>query len=334
MSFRDSVVRGVTLIREAIQSANFVTGVSGWTINRDGTVEFASAIVRGLIEVIGANGAKIRIDPQTYPIIQFFSPDGTASAFMRIVTGLAGDKANLDIRSGSFTDVDGIPRTFIVQLNENNTAFRFVDNPTGQTAGGMFRALTHSAYFGVEDTVNVVGAYVEVRNDTVPPRINLRNTDASLPEVATYHRGLGFADRILDTSHIQVPLQAACNAALTLAAGATDVPNCAITFDTKLPNAIVLVTGHFEFETTVAQAGGVNVGSLGFDFADVGAPLAIGSKVAVARQHSSQTWRVTVAGAGSHEAKLRARFAGTVGGSSRVNVTQTTITVTVFERPV
>jgi hypothetical protein len=48
--FSNSIVGGAeTLIRSAIKSPNFVPGVSGWTINRDGTVEFNSGTFRGTI---------------------------------------------------------------------------------------------------------------------------------------------------------------------------------------------------------------------------------------------------------------------------------------------
>jgi hypothetical protein len=47
MGFVNAVVGGITLVRAAIQSPNYVAGVSGWTINRDGTAEFNNVTVRG-----------------------------------------------------------------------------------------------------------------------------------------------------------------------------------------------------------------------------------------------------------------------------------------------
>jgi hypothetical protein len=48
--FTNAVVGGAAkLIRFAIQSPNFVTGVSGWSINKDGTAEFQSLTARGSI---------------------------------------------------------------------------------------------------------------------------------------------------------------------------------------------------------------------------------------------------------------------------------------------
>lgn len=47
MPFGDPIVAGNTLVRDAIQSPNYVAGVSGWTINRDGSAEFSNVVVRG-----------------------------------------------------------------------------------------------------------------------------------------------------------------------------------------------------------------------------------------------------------------------------------------------
>lgn len=55
------VVGGTTLIRDAIQSANFLTGSAGWQITRLGNAEFNNATIRGTFETDGANGAYIRV---------------------------------------------------------------------------------------------------------------------------------------------------------------------------------------------------------------------------------------------------------------------------------
>ena len=42
------VVGGTALRRQAIRSPNYVTGVSGWTINQDGSAEFNNLTIRGV----------------------------------------------------------------------------------------------------------------------------------------------------------------------------------------------------------------------------------------------------------------------------------------------
>lgn len=55
MTFRNSVVGGTTLVRPAIQSPNFVTGTSGWSIDRDGSAEFNNVTIRGGTVVSGTS---------------------------------------------------------------------------------------------------------------------------------------------------------------------------------------------------------------------------------------------------------------------------------------
>ena len=51
MPFSNPIVGGNgVLIRDAISSPDFVTGVSGWTIRRDGTAEFNGITIRGSIQ--------------------------------------------------------------------------------------------------------------------------------------------------------------------------------------------------------------------------------------------------------------------------------------------
>lgn len=47
IEFQDSVLAGTILVRSAVQSPNYVAGVSGWTINQDGSVEFTNGTFRG-----------------------------------------------------------------------------------------------------------------------------------------------------------------------------------------------------------------------------------------------------------------------------------------------
>jgi hypothetical protein len=59
IGFQSSILAGVVLVRSSIRSPNYVAGVSGWTINQDGSVEFNNAVIRG--SVIAGNGA-VRLD--------------------------------------------------------------------------------------------------------------------------------------------------------------------------------------------------------------------------------------------------------------------------------
>lgn len=55
MPFSNPIVGGTALIRPAINSPNFVSGATGWSINRNGTAEFSGATIRGELQ-LGGNG--------------------------------------------------------------------------------------------------------------------------------------------------------------------------------------------------------------------------------------------------------------------------------------
>jgi hypothetical protein len=66
MGFRNEMFGGVTLVREAMQSPNYAAGVSGWSIKRDGSVEFNNGTFRGSLVAgdisIGTSPNWFRVD--------------------------------------------------------------------------------------------------------------------------------------------------------------------------------------------------------------------------------------------------------------------------------
>ncbi|WP_433478154.1 hypothetical protein ACQPZP_14635 [Spirillospora sp. CA-142024] len=61
MSFQNPIIGGNdTLVRQAMQSEGFQTGVTGWRIERDGDAEFNDVVVRGELDVTGTDGSYVR----------------------------------------------------------------------------------------------------------------------------------------------------------------------------------------------------------------------------------------------------------------------------------
>lgn len=92
MAFGNPIIGGNnTLVREAIQSEGFATGVSGWRITRDGDAEFNSAEVRGVIIVSDPDGSRVTIfdeDPGDGAVIDLLPADDTPSPVAgRLSTG-------------------------------------------------------------------------------------------------------------------------------------------------------------------------------------------------------------------------------------------------------
>ncbi|MFJ6530878.1 hypothetical protein ACIQMZ_37230 [Streptomyces longwoodensis] len=53
MQFQDELAAGTVLVRPALQSPDYVTGVSGWAVKLDGSAEFNNVTVRGATTVGG-----------------------------------------------------------------------------------------------------------------------------------------------------------------------------------------------------------------------------------------------------------------------------------------
>lgn len=117
MAFENPVVGGENgeLIRPSIQSPDYVAGVSGWTINRDGSAEFNDITIRGGAIV----GGSITIGPTGMPQvvidstaaegrIRFPTNDSDESSIAEIVgainnSGLAFENLSLELTSPSTT---------------------------------------------------------------------------------------------------------------------------------------------------------------------------------------------------------------------------------------
>lgn len=85
--FANAVVGGMSkLIRAAIQSPNFLTGVSGWTINKDGTAEFNNLSIRGTVAMVpiaqGTLGNLYWLDGFTHPA-QIYEDVGLNALILR-----------------------------------------------------------------------------------------------------------------------------------------------------------------------------------------------------------------------------------------------------------
>lgn len=62
MGFANSVIGGGgTLVRNLMKSANYVAGVAGWKIAKDGTAELNNTTIRGTLAVVNANGSEVDV---------------------------------------------------------------------------------------------------------------------------------------------------------------------------------------------------------------------------------------------------------------------------------
>lgn len=101
MPFDNPIVAGTTLIRDAIKSPNYESGVAGWSINKDGTAEFQDAIVR----------ADLAADN--------VSVNSTFTYQGRELTDILADSPAGEVSFGQMNNGKSSPATALLQPNAN-----------------------------------------------------------------------------------------------------------------------------------------------------------------------------------------------------------------------
>lgn len=85
MPFRNPLVSGTALARSAINSPGYTPGTTGWTINRDGSAEFADVVIRGgELLITDPDGSFVRIydeDPGDGAVVELQPADQVGETF-------------------------------------------------------------------------------------------------------------------------------------------------------------------------------------------------------------------------------------------------------------
>lgn len=115
MTFQNSVVGGVTLVRPAIQSPDYTEHVSGWTINQDGSAEFNDITIRGGTVVSGLalyyNGTPT-LGNLILSIAAEAGVDEFGNAYNQGVTAYDGSGSQIILQAGSgASTISFVPRT-------------------------------------------------------------------------------------------------------------------------------------------------------------------------------------------------------------------------------
>lgn len=98
----DKIRAGSISVGQYIQSANYVSGSSGWKINGDGAAEFAAASIRGQLVASQINSAGLSIRAADGSIILSAGSSVAASSFGGNVTGsLAGTAASTVVNTAN-----------------------------------------------------------------------------------------------------------------------------------------------------------------------------------------------------------------------------------------
>jgi hypothetical protein len=166
VQFQDELAGGVVLIRPALQSPDYVTGVSGWAIKVDGSAEFNNITIRGSGTadplVVGPAGAPQVIIRTTatnglivFPTNRPIEQDAATLNSAVVNSGAADERAELQMTGPTVTGAtDGVRLVLRSQPNNGSLPASFsVQDRTG--------AVT---YFAVDETeVRVVEMRIDSR---------------------------------------------------------------------------------------------------------------------------------------------------------------------------
>lgn len=100
MPFNNPIAGGLDLIREALQSPNYVPGSAGWSINQDGFAEFNGVVFRGTLNSVSVDGlhsidiaaGEIQIDQQYV--------NGSITGLVASTTDLSGNYLSITSQTG------------------------------------------------------------------------------------------------------------------------------------------------------------------------------------------------------------------------------------------
>lgn len=308
MPFSDPIVGGTTLIREAIRSPNFVTGVSGWSINRDGTAEFNNVAVRGDL-LVGVSPS-----PRIYVGSSIPAPLAAAS------TDFTWTAAIIEYWNAASFRFDAIgtynPGPFPVRATGtyDSTTGKVVFHEFNQGPGsGQVNAILYGS-----DTYNVGSAL----SWTWRNGITAMSSTSGIQNDGTITRPTGNQAYWLTGNGF-----AAASAPLALTGVGTVVPGCSLSMTSHFANAMYEVD--VACDITAGSAAFLAVGQARFNGGTLAQQAVFGGNTTSDRGTVVANYQGFIGVAGTYTFDLIAARAAGAGGT--VNATHTTIRVRIYE---
>lgn len=324
MPFKNySLTKNGQLTIGQIFSPDFITGVSGWEIRKDGTAEFNDLVIRGTF-----NGTNFIINSAG---AFFYSGIPAAGNLVLSAAQSSGsDKFGNAYKQG-FTAYG--PGTATSIWNDNGLYAGLVFHQTGSaslTVSPQAFAVTANTGAANEFTQATLTSGKESGKDDAAIQLFSQSADATIASKAVIEFG-GTIGLIVTKTGPQYPsppvYHADCTANLSVSASAADCVGANVTVTVHGNNSTAVVTGVFDMQTAATSGASVS-GVLNWAGAIQTEDALIQTASAVAnRATTTQTWVITGLTAGSYVAKLGGF--GTTGGTIRG--THTGITVVVWE---
>lgn len=184
MGFKDPIVAGSTLVRDAIQSAGFVAGSSGWQIKRDGTSELNSTTIRGSLIVQAPNQAANKVQvvgsvASTSTKIEFDVLNGVPAYLYTDFTGGATTRFFVDLNGQPLFQGDNASASGRAIMRCANNFFE-MDGTAGRIATTLPIAATDN---GVDETWHNIVLQNSWVTDAATPQYRMK------PDGWVYLRG-------------------------------------------------------------------------------------------------------------------------------------------------
>lgn len=163
MPFSNPIVGGENLVIPGIQSPNFVSGVSGWRIARDGTVELNNGTFRGSLEAGSLTGQHFWVNnPATGDVIDVY--DSTNTLILKVTGGGGlyainpgtGDAALVFGNGFLFEQPSSPPASFGGMTGVSNATASHVTIDSGRITGGA------SSNLALWDNINAPDGHATV----------------------------------------------------------------------------------------------------------------------------------------------------------------------------
>jgi hypothetical protein len=193
--FGNPILGGTALIRDNIHSPDFITGVSGWSINKDGTAEFNGVTVRGTIILGNGSTNTIILDntrdalfvyDQFGKLVASVAPgSGVDSLGNHYFAGLSSYDGNaggvsstlvagfLAINNG---DTSGFPQSFRIIVEpavggpSNDQPYAVITSPT---QNGVPTPITSQIEMFGEDAAENRAPFIRVRQEGIITKMNM-----------------------------------------------------------------------------------------------------------------------------------------------------------------
>jgi hypothetical protein len=171
MSFGDPIVGGTVLRTPAIQSPNYVPGVSGWIIRIDGSAEFANLTIRGQF-----NGTDFIIDSSGI----FFYSGVPANGNLAVSLAFAAGTDSFGNTYPSGLDVQSAGKSIVLGLTGGSPLLYFVTGLAATFNSAALQGIIQGAGTGQYDWLQILSAQDSTQNTLMLAALSGASADGTI----------------------------------------------------------------------------------------------------------------------------------------------------------